>query len=73
MEVFAGGVVLWRLAKESQGETISAAAELRAVKLIAGTFFLLAAGIGVESVRRLGRPHHNPTRACSGSSLPPYH
>jgi len=46
-------VVLWRLGKERQGETISVAAELRAVKLIAGTFFLLAAGIGVESVRRL--------------------
>ena len=53
VEVFAGVVVLWRLGKERQGETISVAAELRAVKLIAGTFFLLAAGIGVESVRRL--------------------
>ncbi len=53
VEVFAGAVVLWRLAKERLGETISAAAELRAVKLIAATFFLLAAGIGAEAVRRL--------------------
>lgn len=53
VEVFAGGVVLWRLAKEKHGEEISEAAERRALRLIAVTFFVLAVGIGTESVRRL--------------------
>ena len=53
IEVFAGGVVLWRLAKEKHGEEISATAEGRALRLIAVTFFVLAVGIGTESVRRL--------------------
>lgn len=53
VEVFAGAVVLWRLSKEDQGRHVSAQAERRAVRLIAFTFFALAAGIGVESVRKL--------------------
>lgn len=53
VEVFAGAVVLWRLSKEDVGQHVSARAERRAVRLIAVTFFALAAGIGVESVRRL--------------------
>jgi divalent metal cation (Fe/Co/Zn/Cd) transporter len=53
VEVFAGAVVLWRLSKEDLGRQVSAQAEQRAVRLIAVTFFVLAAGIGVESVRRL--------------------
>lgn len=53
VEVFAGGVILWRLAKERHGEAISDAAEQRAVRLIAATFFVLAVGVGVESLRKL--------------------
>ena len=53
VEVFAGAVILWRLSKERHGEQVSAAAERRAVRLIAGTFFALALGVGVESVRKL--------------------
>ncbi|MET0726832.1 MAG: cation transporter [Acidimicrobiales bacterium] len=53
VEVFAGSVILWRLSKERHGAQVSAAAERRAVRLIAVTFLLLAAGVGVESVRRL--------------------
>lgn len=53
VEVFAGAVVLWRLAQEDLGEHVSARAERRAVRLIAVTFFALAVGIGVESVRQL--------------------
>jgi divalent metal cation (Fe/Co/Zn/Cd) transporter len=53
VEVFAGGVILWRLSKERHGEEVSAAAERRAVRLIAGTFLALALGVGVESVRKL--------------------
>lgn len=53
VEVFAGAVILWRLSKERHGEKVSAAAERRAVRLIAGTFFALALGVGAESVRKL--------------------
>lgn len=53
VEVFAGSVILWRLAKERHGQEVSDAAERRAVRLIALTFLVLAAGIGAESVRKL--------------------
>lgn len=53
VEVFAGSVILWRLAKERHGQEVSEAAERRAVRLIAITFLVLAAGVGVESVRKL--------------------
>lgn len=53
VEVFAGVVILWRLAQERQGEDVSEAAERRAVRLIAATFFALSVGIGVESLRKL--------------------
>lgn len=53
VEVFAGSVILWRLAKERHGQELSDAAEHRAVRLIAVTFLFLAAGVGVESVRKL--------------------
>jgi divalent metal cation (Fe/Co/Zn/Cd) transporter len=53
VEVFAGVVVLWRLAAERRGREVSEAAERRAVRLIAITFFLLAVGVGVESLRTL--------------------
>lgn len=53
VEVFAGSVILWRLAKERHGQALSDAAERRAVRLIAVTFLLLAAGVGTESVRKL--------------------
>lgn len=53
VEVFAGATVLWRLSKERQGTQVSEAAERRAVRIIAVTFLLLAAGVGVESVRAL--------------------
>jgi divalent metal cation (Fe/Co/Zn/Cd) transporter len=53
VEVFAGSVILWRLAKEHHGQELSEAAERRAVRLIAATFLLLAAGVGAESARKL--------------------
>jgi hypothetical protein len=53
VEVFAGSVVLWRLAAERRGQEVSEAAERRAVRLIAGTFFVLAAGVAAESTRTL--------------------
>ena len=53
VEVFAGSVILWRLAQERRHRTVAEAAERRAVRLIAVTFLLLAVGIGAESVRKL--------------------
>lgn len=53
VEVFAGSVIVWRLAKERHGRALSDAAERRAVRLIAVTFLVLAVGVGVESVRKL--------------------
>ncbi len=47
VEVFAGATVLWRLSQASE------AAEQRAVRLIAASFLVLAAGVGVESIRKL--------------------
>jgi divalent metal cation (Fe/Co/Zn/Cd) transporter len=53
VEVFAGSVVLWRLAAERRGQEVSEAAERRAVRLIACTFFVLAVGVAAESTRTL--------------------
>ena len=53
VEVFAGAVIVWRLSKEARGRHFSEQAERRAVKLIAATFIVLAAGVGIESVRKL--------------------
>ncbi|WP_436794385.1 cation diffusion facilitator family transporter [Actinospongicola halichondriae] len=53
VEVFAGSVIVWRLGRERHGQQLSEAAERRAVRLIAITFLVLAAGVGVESVRKL--------------------
>jgi divalent metal cation (Fe/Co/Zn/Cd) transporter len=58
VEVFAGSVIVWRLAKERHGERLSEAAERRAVRLIGATFFLLAVGIGIESIRKLAVAAH---------------
>jgi divalent metal cation (Fe/Co/Zn/Cd) transporter len=58
VEVFAGSVILWRLAQERHGRDISEAAERRAVKLIAATFLLLAIGIAFESFRKLVGGEH---------------
>lgn len=53
VEVFAGSVIVWRLARDRHGKELSENAERRAVRLIAITFLLLAAGVGVESIRKL--------------------
>lgn len=68
VEVFSGAVVLWRLSKEAHGTHISEQAERRAVKLIAATFFILAAGVTVESARRLITGEH-PHESTVGIAL----
>ena len=65
VESFAGFVVIWRFAvSRSQAET----AEQRAQKLIAGSFFLLAAYVSVEAVRTLVEGHH-PAASWIGIGL----
>ena len=68
VEVLSGAVVLWRLAKERHGEELSEAAERRALRIIAGTFFALAAGVGLESVRKLATGEH-PSTSAAGMAL----
>ncbi|MEO5678732.1 MAG: cation transporter [Acidimicrobiales bacterium] len=59
---------LWRLSKERHGDEISEAAEHRALRIIAGTFFALAAGVTVESIRKLATGEH-PSVSPAGIAL----
>ncbi len=68
VEVLSGAVVLWRLAKERQGAELSEAAEHRALRIIAGTFFALAAGVTLESIRKLATGEH-PSASAAGIAL----
>jgi len=68
VEVLSGAVVLWRLAKERQGTELSEMAEHRALRIIAATFFTLAAGVAVESVRKLATGEH-PSASAAGIAL----
>lgn len=55
IEVFSGGVIAWLFTGNRLG---SESAERRAQQLIAVSFFLLAAYVGVESLRTLFGTHH---------------
>jgi len=68
VEVLSGAVVLWRLSKEHYGEELSEAAEHRALRIIATTFFVLAAGVAAESVRKLVTGEH-PSASTAGMAL----
>jgi divalent metal cation (Fe/Co/Zn/Cd) transporter len=68
VEVFAGSVIVWRLAAERRGQEVSQAAERRAVRLIAITFLLLAIGVAVESTRKLVTGEH-PQESLVGIGL----
>lgn len=67
IEVLAGGIILWRLAaRRVEFEAV----ELRAQRLIAVTYFLLAAYIVVESVRSfLGAGHPDASWVGIGLAL----
>jgi divalent metal cation (Fe/Co/Zn/Cd) transporter len=65
IEVFSGGVIGWLFTGSRIG---SEAAERRAQKLIAISFFILAAYVGVESVRTLLGGDH-PSRSWVGIGL----
>jgi divalent metal cation (Fe/Co/Zn/Cd) transporter len=65
VESAAGFVLLWRLASS---RATSEHAERRAQKLIAGSFFLIAAYVGVEAVRSLVGGHE-PDASAVGIGL----
>jgi divalent metal cation (Fe/Co/Zn/Cd) transporter len=65
IEVFSGGVIGWLFTGNRIG---SQAAERRAQQLIAISFFLLAAYVGVESIRTLLGDHH-PAESWVGIGL----
>ncbi len=68
VEVLSGAVVLWRLSKESHAEQVSEAAEHRALRIIALTFFAIAGGVTAESVRKLVTGEH-PSASTVGIAL----
>jgi divalent metal cation (Fe/Co/Zn/Cd) transporter len=68
VEVLSGAVVVWRLSKERHGEELSEAAEHRALRIIAASFFVLAAGVAGESVRKLVTGEH-PSASAAGVVL----
>jgi divalent metal cation (Fe/Co/Zn/Cd) transporter len=65
IEAGAGGVVLWRFAA---ARASSEAAEARAQKLIAVSFYVLAAYIAIEATRTLAGGHH-PEASAVGIGL----
>lgn len=65
IEALAGLVVLWLMAGT---RSASAPAERRAQRLIAASFLLLAAYVGVEAVRELVTAHH-PAHSWVGIGL----
>jgi len=68
VEVLSGAVVLWRLSKERHGEELSEAAEHRALRIIAVSFFVLGAGVAAESLRKLLTGEH-PSASAVGVGL----
>jgi divalent metal cation (Fe/Co/Zn/Cd) transporter len=63
IESLAGFIIVWRFAERRRD---SAAAERRAQQLVAVSFFVLAAYVGVESVRTFLGGHH-PEASWVGS------
>ena len=65
VELFAGGVLVWRLRMEGHGD-VSEAAERRARRLIGCTFFLLAGYVALHSVTSLTGLAPRPEPSLAG-------
>ena len=70
IELFAGGVLVWRLRKEGD-EHENEAAERRAQRLVGITFFVLAGYVGLHAVVSLGGwlPEPQPSLAGIGIAV----
>ena len=70
IELFAGGVLVWRLRQEGEGHE-DEAAERRAQRLVGITFFVLAGYVGLHSVVSLGGwlPEPQPSLAGIGIAV----
>ena len=69
IELFVGGVLIWRLGREWSGREEEAAAERRALKLAGFTFFLLSAWILVQATGTLGGLFEQPNESLVGIGL----
>lgn len=65
VELFAGGVLVWRLKQEGEGEEAEAA-ERKAQRLIGLTFFVLAAYVGLHSAASLAGVLPEPQPSLAG-------
>ena len=65
VELFAGGVLVWRLRAEGDGDA-GEAAEQKARRLIGGTFFLLAGYVALHSVASLAGWLPRPEPSLAG-------
>jgi divalent metal cation (Fe/Co/Zn/Cd) transporter len=68
IELFAGGVLVWRLRQEGEGRE-DEAAERRAQRLVGITFFVLAAYVGLHSVVSLGGLLPEPQPSLAGIGI----
>ena len=68
VELFAGGVLVWRLRAEGDGDAAEAA-EQRARRLIGLTFFLLAGYVGLHSVASLAGWLPRPEPSLAGVAI----
>ncbi len=69
LELFAGGVLIWHLNREWQGEEEDEVAERKAHRMLGFTFFLLAAFIAVQSIATLGGWLPRPEESLVGILL----
>ena len=69
IELFVGGVLIWRLGREWAGQEEEAAAERRALKLAGLTFFLLSAWILAQSAGTLAGWFKEPDESLVGIGL----
>jgi divalent metal cation (Fe/Co/Zn/Cd) transporter len=69
IELFVGGVLIWRLRRDWSGRAEEAAAERQALKLVGLTFFLLSAWILVQATGTLGGLFDQPNESLVGIGL----
>ena len=68
IELFAGGVLVWRLMQEGEGHE-DEAAERRAQRLVGITFFVLAGYVGLHAVVSLGGWLAEPQPSLAGIGI----